>query len=115
MTKIYAAILSVFLVSLGNSVYAADPTADAPPAHKQKKNLQTARILSTFHALQQLTNLLYQQHMLYSEPLKGQWLIAHQLYETAVQYKYHLININHIIIDAYSLTTFILNINHERD
>ncbi|MCH2012059.1 GTPase [Acinetobacter pittii] len=65
-------------------------------AYKQKKNLQTARILSTFHALQQLTNLLYQQHMLYSEPLKGQWLIAHQLYETAVQHKYHLININHI-------------------
>lgn len=63
---------------------------------KQKKNLQTARILATFHALQQLTNLLYQQHMLYSEPVKGQWLIAHQLYETAVQYKYHLTNINHI-------------------
>ena len=51
---------------------------------KQKKNLQTARILATFHAL------------LYSEPVKGQWLIAHQLYETAVQYKYHLTNINHI-------------------
>lgn len=34
--------------------------------------------------------------MLYSEPVKGQWLIAHQLYETAVQYKYHLTNINHI-------------------
>ncbi len=63
---------------------------------KQKKNLQTARILATFHALQQLTNLLYQQHMLYSEPVKGQWLIAHELYETAVQYKYHLTNINHI-------------------
>ncbi|WP_025466819.1 hypothetical protein [Acinetobacter nosocomialis] len=63
---------------------------------KQKKNLQTARILATFHALQQLTNLLYQQHMLYSEPVKGQLLIAHQLYETAVQYKYHLTNINHI-------------------
>jgi hypothetical protein len=39
---------------------------------------------------------LYQQHMLYSEPVKGQWLIANQLYETAVQYKYHLTNINHI-------------------
>ncbi len=34
--------------------------------------------------------------MLYSEPVKGQWLIANQLYETAVQYKYHLTNINHI-------------------
>ncbi len=34
--------------------------------------------------------------MLYSEPVKGQWLIAHELYETAVQYKYHLTNINHI-------------------
>ncbi|MNH58818.1 hypothetical protein D3C81_214140 [compost metagenome] len=65
-------------------------------AYKQKKNLQTARTLSTFHALQQLTSLLYQQHMLYSEPVKGQWLIAHQLYETAVQHKYHLVNINHI-------------------
>ncbi|WP_336002972.1 GTPase [Acinetobacter pittii] len=65
-------------------------------AYKQKKNLQTARTLSTFHALKQLTSLLYQQHMLYSEPLKGQWLIAHQLYETAVQHKYHLTNINHI-------------------
>ncbi|MGE8550435.1 MAG: GTPase, partial [Acinetobacter calcoaceticus] len=65
-------------------------------AYKQKKNLQTARTLATFHALQQLTSLLYQQHMLYSEPVKGQWLIAHQLYETAVQHKYHLVNINHI-------------------
>lgn len=65
-------------------------------AYKQKKNLQTARTLSTFHALQQLTSLLYQQHMLYSEPVKGQWLIAHQLYETAVQHKYHLVNINNI-------------------
>ena len=65
-------------------------------AYKQKKNLHTARTLSTFHALQQMTNLLYQQHMLYSEPAKGQWLIAHQLYATAVQHKFHLTNINQI-------------------
>ena len=77
-------------------------------AYKQKKNLQTARTLSTFHALKQLTSLLYQQHMLYSEPLKGQWLIAHQLYETAVQHKYHLTNINHIQGIHHPLA----NINH---
>lgn len=59
-------------------------------ALNQKKNLQTARTLATFQALQQLTQLLYQQHMLYSEPVAGQWLIAHQLYDAAVTHKYHL-------------------------
>ena len=58
-------------------------------ALNQKKNLQTARTLATFQALQQLTQLLYQQHMLYSEPVAGQWLIAHQLYDAAVTHKYH--------------------------
>lgn len=28
--------------------------------------------------------------MLYSEPVAGQWLIAHQLYDAAVTHKYHL-------------------------
>jgi hypothetical protein len=46
-------------------------------AFKQKKNLQTARTLATFQALQHLP-AFYQQHMLYSEPVAGQWLIAHQ-------------------------------------
>ncbi|QUY37705.1 GTPase [Acinetobacter junii] len=59
-------------------------------ALNQKKNLQTAITLATFQALQQLTQLLYQQHMLYSEPVAGQWLIAHQLYDAAVTHKYHL-------------------------
>lgn len=58
-------------------------------ALNQKKNLQTTRTLATFQALQQLTQLLYQQHMLYSEPVAGQWLIAHQLYDAAVTHKYH--------------------------
>lgn len=62
-------------------------------ALNQKKNLQTARTLATFHALQQLTQLLYQQHMLYSEPVAGQWLIAHQLYDAAVLHKYHQTNL----------------------
>ncbi|MBP7217642.1 MAG: GTPase [Acinetobacter sp.] len=62
-------------------------------ALNQKKNLQTARTLATFHVLQQLTQLLYQQHMLYSEPVAGQWLIAHQLYDAAVLHKYHQTNL----------------------
>lgn len=62
-------------------------------ALNQKKNLQTARTLATFQALQQLTQLLYQQHMLYSEPVAGQWLIAHQLYDAALTHKYHYTNI----------------------
>ena len=57
-------------------------------ALNQKKNLQTARTLATFQALQQLTQLLYQQHMLYSEPVAGQWLISHQLYEAALTHKF---------------------------
>ena len=62
-------------------------------ALNQKKNLHTARTLATFQALQQLTQLLYQQHMLYSEPVAGQWLIAHQLYDAAVTHKYHHVTI----------------------
>lgn len=65
-------------------------------ALNQKKNLQTARTLATFQALQQLTQLLYQQHMLYSEPVAGQWLISHQLYEAALTHKYHQTNLEQI-------------------
>ncbi len=48
-----------------------------------KKVLQTARIASIYYALQQLTLLLYQQHMLYTTPIAGQWIAAHQLIECA--------------------------------
>ncbi|ENW95931.1 GTPase [Acinetobacter sp. NIPH 1852] len=65
-------------------------------ALNQKKNLQTARTLATFQSLQQLTQLLYQQHMLYSEPVAGQWLIAHQLYDAAVTHRYHHTNLDQV-------------------
>ena len=65
-------------------------------ALNQKKNLQTARMLATFQSLQQLTQLLYQQHMLYSEPVAGQWLIAHQLYDAAITHKYHQTNLEQV-------------------
>lgn len=71
---------------------------------RQKKNLKTARTLATFHALHQLAHLLYQQQMLYSEPVAGQWLIAHQLYEAALLYKYHLTNLNTLQGTQHSLT-----------
>ena len=63
--------------------------------HK-KKNLQTARTLAIFYGLRQLTELLYQEHMLYSEPMTGQWLIAHHLYEVAMKSHVHLSNINQL-------------------
>ncbi|RKG35698.1 GTPase [Acinetobacter guerrae] len=63
--------------------------------HK-KKNLQTARTLAIFYGLRQLTELLYQEHMLYSEPMAGQWLIAHYLYKIAMKAHVHLTNINQV-------------------
>lgn len=74
-------------------------------ALSQKKNLQTARTLATFQALQQLTQLLYQQHMLYSEPVAGQWLIAHQLYDAAVTHKYHHSNLEQVLGTPNPLST----------
>lgn len=63
-------------------------------ALKLKKNLQTARIVASYYALQQLSLLLYQQQILYSTQLPGQWLIAHQLMSSAMQHNYHLNNVN---------------------
>lgn len=34
--------------------------------------------------------------MLYSEPVAGQWLISHQLYEAALTHKYHQTNLEQI-------------------
>jgi len=65
-------------------------------AFNLKKNLQTARVLSSYYALQQLALLRYQQHMLYSHALPNQWLIAHQILDTAIQQHYYLNNINHL-------------------
>lgn len=65
-------------------------------AFNLKKNLQTARILATYYALQQLALLRYQQHMLYSPSLPNQWIIAHQLLDTAIQQHYYLNNINQL-------------------
>ena len=63
--------------------------------HK-KKNLQTARTLAIFYALEQLTELLYQEHLLYSEPMIGQWFIAHYLYDVALTSNINLTNINQL-------------------
>ncbi len=65
-------------------------------AFHQKKNIQLARILSNFYALQQLTLLRYQQHMLYTAPLPHQWSIAHQLLDCAIKNNYYLTNINQL-------------------
>ena len=63
---------------------------------KQKRNLQTARTLATFYALEQLGLLLVQQQMLYSGPLTHQWLTTHHLYELAVKNQEFNININQL-------------------
>lgn len=65
-------------------------------AFNQKKNLQMARTVSSYYALQQLSLLLYQQHLLYSSPIPGQWLAAHQLLDSAIQNNFYLTNINQI-------------------
>ena len=63
---------------------------------KSKKNLQTARTVASYYALQQLSLLLYQQQMLYNTALPGQWLIAHRILNCAMTNNYHLSNINQI-------------------
>ena len=63
---------------------------------KEKRNLKTARILSTYYGLEQLGLLLVQQQMLYSSPLSHQWLMTHKLYELAIKNQEHLININQL-------------------
>ncbi|WP_347456789.1 GTPase [Acinetobacter thermotolerans] len=63
----------------------------------RKKSLTTARMVSIYYALQQLSLLLYQQHMLYGKPVLGQWLAAHQLLEIAMQNNFHQTNINQVL------------------
>ena len=63
----------------------------------KKKSLTTARMVSIYYALQQLSLLLYQQHMLYGKPVMGQWLAAHQLLEIAMQNNFHQSNINQVL------------------
>ncbi|WP_081408699.1 hypothetical protein [Acinetobacter larvae] len=63
---------------------------------QQRKNHKTARVLSCYYALQQLSALQLQQQMLYMSPLHHQWLAAHQLYKVAVKNNEHLINTNQI-------------------
>lgn len=74
-------------------------------AFNQKKSLQTARIASTYYALQQLALLLYQQHLLYSTPLFGQWLVAHQLLDCAMRHNSHQTNINQLLNTQHPLQT----------
>lgn len=62
----------------------------------EKRNLKTARILSSYYAFEQLSLLLVQQQMLYSTALSNQWLITHYLYELAFKNQEHLININQL-------------------
>ncbi len=63
----------------------------------KKKSIQTARMVSIYYALQQLSLLLYQQHMLYSTPDTGQWLAAHQLLECAIENNFYQSNINQVL------------------
>jgi hypothetical protein len=74
-------------------------------AFNQKKSLQTARIVSSYYALQQLSLLVYQQHLLYSTPLLGQWLAAHQLLDCAIKNNFSTTNINHILETQHPLQT----------
>lgn len=62
----------------------------------QKRNLKTARILSTYYGLEQLGLLLVQQQMLYSSALSNQWLMTHTLYDLAIKNQEHLVNINQL-------------------
>lgn len=63
----------------------------------KKKSIQIARMVSIYYALQQLTLLLYQQHMLYSTPGRDQWLAAHQLLECAMENHFYQTNINQVL------------------
>ena len=62
-------------------------------------------MVSTYYALQQLSLLLYQQHLLYSTPLFGQWLVAHQLLECAIKNNFYQTNINQILDTQHQLQT----------
>ncbi len=70
-----------------------------------KKSLQTARIASIYYALQQLSLLLYQQQMLYTVPMLGQWLVAHQLIEYAVENNFYQSNLNQLLGTQHQIST----------
>jgi len=74
-------------------------------SYKIKKNFQTARIVASYYALQQLSLLLYQQQVLYSTPFPNQWLIAHQLMNFAMMNNYHTANINFLQGTQYQIQT----------
>nr|WP_174506203.1 GTPase [Acinetobacter sp. Marseille-Q1620] len=69
----------------------------------QKKHLKTARLLSTYYALQQLSSLLYKQQMLYTSAITQQWIIIHSLYDLAFKNNEAFVNINLIQGTHYSL------------
>lgn len=62
----------------------------------QNRSFKTARILSSYYALQQLGLLLTQQQMLYSQALPHQWQNIHHLYELAAKNDELLINVNQL-------------------
>lgn len=72
-------------------------------AFSQKKNLQTARSLATFYSLRQFAGLLYQQQMLYSSALPGQWQAAHRLYNLALEHDYYNTSLSQIKESAHGL------------
>lgn len=70
---------------------------------KLKNNLQTARTVATYFALQQLSLLLYNQQMIYNTALSGQWLIAHQLLAITMKNNDNLTNVNQILGTKYQI------------
>lgn len=74
-------------------------------AFRKKRHLHNIRSMATYYALQQITALFYQQHMLYSAPLPGQWLIAHQLLIQAIENNFEHSNINQLQGTEHKLTT----------
>ncbi len=70
-----------------------------------KKSLQTARMASIYYALQQLAQLQYQQQILYTTPMPGQWLSAHQLVDCAIQNGFYQSNINQVLSTQHQITT----------
>ena len=74
-------------------------------AFRKKRHLHNIRSMATYYALQQITALFYQQHMLYSAPLPGQWLITHQLLIQAIENNFEHSNINQLQGTEHKLTT----------
>ncbi len=94
----YVAILPKFILILSNAVTNSLISKNfAIFSFGHKKSLQTARMASIYYALQQLTMLLYQQHMLYTMPVPGQWPAAHQLIECAIDHNFYQSNINQVL------------------